>query len=159
MVWCGSVSQTAAGQTHADSSGPDLDLQSLALPKQVARRALGVRAHCAHCYLILGAGERWQQLLVLKRFDSHTKRMHAGHETAIPRTRRAQVMNEVVDERLMTIAELSTMLGVAIDTLYGWRHRGEGPRGYRVGRHVRYRRSSVEAWLEEHADRCQSPRE
>ena len=57
-------------------------------------------------------------------------------------------MNEVVDERLMTIADLSTMLGVPIDTLYGWRHRGEGPRGYRLGRHVRYRRSSVEAWLE-----------
>ena len=36
-------------------------------------------------------------------------------------------MNEVVDERLMTIADLSTMLGVPIDTLYGWRHRGEGP--------------------------------
>jgi excisionase family DNA binding protein len=107
----------------------------------------------------LGAGERWQQLLVLKRFDGHTKRMHAGHEKATPRTRRAQVMNEVLDERLMTIAELSTMLGVPIETLYGWRHRGEGPRGYRVGRHVRYRRSSVEAWLEEQADRRQSTRE
>jgi excisionase family DNA binding protein len=105
----------------------------------------------------LGAGERWQLLLVLKRFDSHTKRMR--HEMAIPRTRRAQVMNEVVDERLMTIAELSTMLGVPIDTLYGWRHRGEGPKGYRVGRHVRHRRSSVEAWLEEQADRRQSARE
>ena len=57
-------------------------------------------------------------------------------------------MNEVVDERLMTIAKLSTMLGVPIDTLYGWRHRGEGPKGYRVGRHVRYRGSTVEAWLE-----------
>ena len=42
----------------------------------------------------------------------------------------------------MTIADLSAMLGVP-DTLYGWRHRGEGTRGYRVGRHVRYRRSSV----------------
>jgi excisionase family DNA binding protein len=159
VVWCRSVSPTAAGQARADASGPDVDLQSLALPKQVARRELGVRGHCAHCSLILGAGERWQQLLVLKRFDSHTKRMHADHETAIPRTRRAQAMNEVVDERLMTIAELSTMLGVPIDTLYGWRHRGVGPRGYRVGRHVRYRRSSVEAWLEEHADRRQSARE
>ena len=46
-------------------------------------------------------------------------------------------MNEVADERLMTIADLSMMLGVPIDTLYGWRHRGEGPRGYRIGRHVR----------------------
>jgi hypothetical protein len=41
-------------------------------------------------------------------------------------------MNEVVDERLMTIADLLTMLGVPVDTLYGWRDRGEGPRGYRV---------------------------
>ena len=38
-------------------------------------------------------------------------------------------MNDVADERLMTIADLSMMLGVPIDTLYGWRHRGEGPRG------------------------------
>jgi excisionase family DNA binding protein len=68
-------------------------------------------------------------------------------------------MNEVADERLMTIADLSMMLGLPIDTLYGWRHRGEGPRGYRVGRHVRYRPSTVEAWLEEQADRRQSIRE
>jgi hypothetical protein len=27
------------------------------------------------------------------------------------------------------------MLGVPFDTHYGWRHRGDGPRGYRVGRH------------------------
>ena len=68
-------------------------------------------------------------------------------------------MNEVADERLMTIADLSMMLGVPIDTLDGWRHRGQGPRGYRVGRHVRFRRSSVEAWLEDQADRRQSTRE
>jgi excisionase family DNA binding protein len=68
-------------------------------------------------------------------------------------------MSDVANERLMTIADLSMMLCVPIDTLYGWRHRGEGPRGYRVGRHVRYRRSSVEAWLEDQADRRQSTRE
>ena len=68
-------------------------------------------------------------------------------------------MNELADERLMTIADLSMMLGVPIDTLDGWRHRGQGPRGYRVGRHVRFRRSSVEAWLEDQADRRQSTRE
>jgi hypothetical protein len=53
----------------------------------------------------------------------------------------------------MTIADLSAMLGVPADTLYGWRHRRKGPRGYRVGCHVRYRRSSGEAWLEKQADR------
>lgn len=37
----------------------------------------------------------------------------------------------------LSLPELSDMLGVPIDTLYGWRHRGEGPVGYRIGRHVR----------------------
>lgn len=56
-------------------------------------------------------------------------------------------------ERLLTIVDLSDMLGIPVDTLYGWRHRGEGPQGYRIGRHVRYRRATVEAWLEERLDR------
>ncbi len=55
-------------------------------------------------------------------------------------------------EALMTLTDLSEMLGVPVGTLYAWRHRGEGPPGYRVGRHVRYRRSAVEAWLESCAD-------
>ena len=55
-------------------------------------------------------------------------------------------------ERLMTLAELSDMLGVPVNTLYGWRCRGEGPPGYRIGRYVRYRRSTVEAWLETQTD-------
>ena len=62
-------------------------------------------------------------------------------------------MNDNQQERLMTIADLAWMVGIPVDTLYGWRHRGLGPRGYRVGRHVRYRRSTVEAWLSEQADR------
>jgi DNA-binding transcriptional regulator YiaG len=48
---------------------------------------------------------------------------------AIPITRREQAMSQTADERLMTIADLSTMLGVPVDTLYGWRRRGEGPTG------------------------------
>lgn len=50
-------------------------------------------------------------------------------------------------ERLLTIRELSELLSVPVESLYGWRHRGEGPQGYRIGRHVRYRRAAVEAWL------------
>ena len=45
------------------------------------------------------------------------------------------------------------MLGVPVHTLYRWRHNGDGPAGYRVGRHVRYRREAVEAWLEQQADK------
>ena len=61
-------------------------------------------------------------------------------------------MTTTDSERLMTIRDLSAMLGVPIDTLYGWRHRGLGPAGYRIGRHVRYRRATVEAWLARQAD-------
>jgi len=55
-------------------------------------------------------------------------------------------------ERLMTLLEVSQLLGVPVATLYGWRHRGEGPVRYRIGRHVRYRREAVEAWIETQAD-------
>ena len=66
-------------------------------------------------------------------------------------TGRKEMINEL--DRLMTITDLSEMLGVPVDTLYGWRQRGEGPEGYRIGRHVRYRRAPVEAWLDTQADR------
>ena len=66
-------------------------------------------------------------------------------------------MTTTDSERLMTIRELSAMLGVPIDTLYGWRHRGLGPAGYRIGRHVRYRRETVEAWLAGQADTRNEP--
>jgi excisionase family DNA binding protein len=55
-------------------------------------------------------------------------------------------------DRLMTMLEVSELLGIPVATLYGWRHRGEGPTGYRIGRHVRYRRATVEAWIETQAD-------
>ena len=50
-------------------------------------------------------------------------------------------------EKLLTLAEVADLLSVPIGTLYSWRHRGEGPRGYKMGRHVRYSRASVDAWL------------
>ena len=55
-------------------------------------------------------------------------------------------------ERLMTLLEVSQLLGVPVATLYRWRYHGEGPTGYRIGRHVRYRRAAVEAWIETQAD-------
>jgi excisionase family DNA binding protein len=61
-------------------------------------------------------------------------------------------------ERLMTLAELAEMLGIPVNTLYGWRCRGEGPPGYRIGRYVRYRRAAVETWLESQTDQNQGVR-
>lgn len=44
---------------------------------------------------------------------------------------------------------LAEYLGVPLATVYAWRQRGDGPPGIRVGRHVRYRRRAVEAWLDQ----------
>jgi excisionase family DNA binding protein len=61
-------------------------------------------------------------------------------------------------DRLMTLVELSEMLGIPVNTLNGWRCRGEGPPGYRIGRHVRYRRADIEAWLQTETDHANMTR-
>jgi excisionase family DNA binding protein len=53
---------------------------------------------------------------------------------------------------LMSPDDLSEYLGVPVQTVYRWRHHGTGPAGMRVSRHVRYRRSTVDAWLDSQAD-------
>jgi excisionase family DNA binding protein len=57
----------------------------------------------------------------------------------------------VVDrlEPLLTITEVAAYLGVPVKTLYAWRYRRLGPPALRVGRHVRYRRSDLEGWVQQ----------
>jgi excisionase family DNA binding protein len=50
------------------------------------------------------------------------------------------------------IEALAAEIGIPIRTIYAWRTRGTGPRGYRLGKHIRFRREDVEAWLEQHAE-------
>ncbi|GIL29927.1 helix-turn-helix transcriptional regulator [Actinocatenispora comari] len=54
-------------------------------------------------------------------------------------------------ERLMTVGEVAEYLAVPVQTIYAWRKRSEGPRGCRVGRYVRFRRTDVEKWLDQQA--------
>lgn len=53
--------------------------------------------------------------------------------------------------RLWTVEDVAEYLGVPRNTLYQWRTKGYGPRGVRVGRHVRYRPDDVNAWLDRQA--------
>lgn len=53
-------------------------------------------------------------------------------------------------DRLLSVEEVADFLGVPVNTLYQWRHKGTGPQAYRVGRHLRYDLTSVRAWLAEH---------
>lgn len=48
--------------------------------------------------------------------------------------------------------QLAAELGVPVQSIYRWRCNGTGPRGHVVGRHVRYSRESINAWLEAVAD-------
>jgi hypothetical protein len=49
----------------------------------------------------------------------------------------------------MTTKELAVLVRKTPATVRGWRHRGQGPRGTKVGREVLYARDTVEAWLKQ----------
>lgn len=53
---------------------------------------------------------------------------------------------------LLTIEEVSEWLGIPRGTLYQWRTRKQGPRAIKVGGALRYRRTEVEAYLDQHTD-------
>lgn len=51
-------------------------------------------------------------------------------------------------DRLLTAKELADYLAVPLATVYRWRSHGVGPRGFRVGRHVRFQWVDVQDWVE-----------
>jgi excisionase family DNA binding protein len=52
-------------------------------------------------------------------------------------------------DRLLTVEDLADYLEVPVATIYAWRYRRQGPPGFRVGRHLRFRWSDVERWIED----------
>lgn len=55
-------------------------------------------------------------------------------------------IGEQLDE-LCTVAELAALLRVPEATIRYWIHCGTGPASFKIGRHVRYRRDDINAWL------------
>lgn len=54
------------------------------------------------------------------------------------------------NDPLLSAEEVSALLGgIPTGTLKRWRSQRRGPVALHIGRHVRYRRSTVEAWLRE----------
>lgn len=49
-------------------------------------------------------------------------------------------------QELWDIDELSNYLGVPKQTIYSWRTTGYGPKGMRIGNHLRWRAATVIAW-------------
>jgi excisionase family DNA binding protein len=55
-------------------------------------------------------------------------------------------------EPLIDVQQLAAYLDVPVKTLYAWRYRREGPPAFRVGRHLRYRRSDIQRWIQQRID-------
>ncbi len=49
---------------------------------------------------------------------------------------------------LLTVAEAAQIVRRPEATLRFWRHQGEGPHSFKIGRRVMYRREDVENWLQ-----------
>lgn len=53
---------------------------------------------------------------------------------------------------LLTIEEVAELLRMPVASLRYWRVLGTGPRGFIIGRRLRYLRADVLAWIEERRD-------
>lgn len=62
-------------------------------------------------------------------------------------------------DTVLSLSELAARLRVSVQTLYDLRSQGRGPRGFRVGRELRFRASEIDAWLArmEEADAARHP--
>lgn len=58
-------------------------------------------------------------------------------------------MGDRPPDELLTLEEVAAILKVPVTTLRKWRTAGTGPRGFRVGKYVRFRRSAVEQFIQE----------
>ncbi|MFF8911944.1 helix-turn-helix transcriptional regulator [Streptomyces sp. NPDC015032] len=56
-------------------------------------------------------------------------------------------MKRPLPERYLTPIDLADLLGVPIETVYQWRRKDTGPRGFRVGRHLRFDPEDVRTWV------------
>jgi excisionase family DNA binding protein len=59
------------------------------------------------------------------------------------------VVRRSLPERYLTPLDVADLFGVPVETVYQWRRKGTGPRGFRVGRHLRFDPEDVRRWVAE----------
>ncbi|MCX4829655.1 helix-turn-helix domain-containing protein [Streptomyces sp. NBC_01016] len=57
-------------------------------------------------------------------------------------------MQHALPERYLTPVDVAELLAVPVETVYQWRRKRTGPKGFRVGRHLRFDPADVRAWVE-----------
>lgn len=50
--------------------------------------------------------------------------------------------------QLMTIEQVADVLQVPIDTVYAWRAKNYGPQAIKVGKYLRWKPETVQAWID-----------
>lgn len=63
------------------------------------------------------------------------------------RDRAANLTTLSLVDGVLSLSELCAQLQVSAQTIYDLRSQGRGPRGFRVGRELRFRISEIDAWL------------
>jgi excisionase family DNA binding protein len=71
---------------------------------------------------------------------------HRAEETDLPHA----------NDELLTLEEVAALVRAPVATVRYWRAQGHGPRGFRVGRAVRFWRTEVVLWIEAQAG-CPQP--
>lgn len=51
-------------------------------------------------------------------------------------------------DRLLSPQDVADFLGVPLATVYVWNSRRTGPPRVRIGKHIRYLRADLDAWVE-----------
>lgn len=74
------------------------------------------------------------------------KRPRLEAASPVQPTAPADPQRHAAGERLWTAADVAAYLGVPIKTVYAWRSRGRGPKGFRIGKHLRWRVATVFEW-------------
>lgn len=83
----------------------------------------------------------------------HSRRLPGvlGHltvmKTEMIRDAHAKAPTLSLVDGVLSLSELCSQLQVSVQTIYDLRSQGRGPRGFRVGRELRFRVSEIDAWL------------
>ena len=156
--------QTRRGTAQQAGRGVLLDLANRRRPDPRQRHVPGHRPCCARLGRAhpgpasFGAHPDHDQFEVTSVTDVHSTPRDAlekgnsenrtNKEITMTSPQRAE-QPEHADDEMLTLKETAALLRVPDNTLRYWRHLGTGPRGFRVGRTVRYWRTEVALWLEE----------
>lgn len=76
------------------------------------------------------------------------QRGRAGERRTQPTAPAQEGTGMTAMEKLWSTQELANFLGLPVQTIYQWRKRKYGPLGRKMGRHIRYRQSEVERWID-----------